>query len=503
MPGTVSFVGTNITLAEAGDATFWDDIGGGQGSSQDTGVVIQGAEARSRRIDNRSGGFGFDAQTGLNLSAANTHVGFWANVLQPAQLTSINLSISGSGTSALGSPFRSYLVTPSSFPTQGGFTRYFVNVSADFTGSGGNFNSASVRNFGAEFTMGDVGGNAPNCILDRIDFTASGLSVVDGTAPSPATFSDAVAFDQGNPNNSFGVIGEANGVLFQGARITIGQTATIFNDSGFALVFQDQPFVSDTFMGLTCDLSNASTSIDFTGSLIRSGGSKLGDLVYSGVAGAASLVSMTLDRLRVIELTQAVTVSNSAISSSGTVTQNGASISNVSITNSTAAVALDSDAPNALSAITLTGNNTAIRITTPGTYDLSAWTFSGNTTDVFNDSGGLVTINPGTNSLVTQDGAGATTVIQANLTNVNLTGLIAAPPTEVRVYEGGSTTEISGQEDVTSGSFSFATDAGSTVDIRIANVEYEPADIVGFLVPGSDTTIPISQRFDRNYANAV
>lgn len=87
------------------------------------------------------------------------------------------------------------------------------------------------------------------------------------------------------------------------------------------------------------------------------------------------------------------------------------------------------------------------------------------------------------------------------LISVTLTGLIASPATEVRVYDTGTTTEIDGQENVVSGSFTFTADATQFVDIVIHNVEYEYIKIENYDVPSTDASIPIQQQFDRNYNN--
>jgi hypothetical protein len=95
-------------------------------------------------------------------------------------------------------------------------------------------------------------------------------------------------------------------------------------------------------------------------------------------------------------------------------------------------------------------------------------------------------------------------VVISNTVNVTLTGLIgvgAEPDTEVRVYTAGTTTEVAGQENVSTGSFTFQANATDVVDIRIHNVEYEYTTLLGFTVPSNDVSIPIQQRFDRNYSN--
>ena len=138
-----------------------------------------------------------------------------------------------------------------------------------------------------------------------------------------------------------------------------------------------------------------------------------------------------------------------------------------------------------------------------GTCAYTAWTFSDNDADIlFSAATGDLTINanngsdPSTSTVL---GTGSVT-INTNVT-VTLTGLIGSPPTEVRVYDTGTTTELTGQENVTTGSFAINLDASDYVDIRIHNVEYEYISFINFDMPATDTSIPIQQRFDRNYEN--
>jgi hypothetical protein len=134
----------------------------------------------------------------------------------------------------------------------------------------------------------------------------------------------------------------------------------------------------------------------------------------------------------------------------------------------------------------------------------AGYTNSVNSTDaaILHSSAGSLTINSsGGSNLNTNSyrntGGGSVTI--NNNVSTTLSGLVN--PTEVRVYSAGTTTELAGQEDVTTGSFVFSLGAATSVDIRIFAVSYEPADILGYTVGSSDTTIPVQQRFDRNYSN--
>jgi hypothetical protein len=101
------------------------------------------------------------------------------------------------------------------------------------------------------------------------------------------------------------------------------------------------------------------------------------------------------------------------------------------------------------------------------------------------------------------DDAGGTWTPPAT-TTVTLTGM--QDNTEVRVMATGTQTELAGIENATDGSpgnrsFAFSLTASTVVDIWLINLIYENEDIVGYTVPAVNTSLPQSQRFDRNYAN--
>jgi hypothetical protein len=123
---------------------------------------------------------------------------------------------------------------------------------------------------------------------------------------------------------------------------------------------------------------------------------------------------------------------------------------------------------------------------------------------VYNNSSKEITINVvgGTTPSV-RNGAGATTIVNNNIT-ITITGL--KDNTEVRVYNSGTPTEIAGIETVVDGTvdnrtFAFSTQANTEVDIVIISLVYENERINGYIVPSTNSSIPIQQRIDRNYLN--
>ena len=85
---------------------------------------------------------------------------------------------------------------------------------------------------------------------------------------------------------------------------------------------------------------------------------------------------------------------------------------------------------------------------------------------------------------------------------LTLTGL--QNPTEVRVFSAGTTTQAAGQENVTSGTFTWQFDPDaypSGVDIAIISLGYLNARLTSVALPLADVSIPIQQSIDRQYQN--
>lgn len=84
---------------------------------------------------------------------------------------------------------------------------------------------------------------------------------------------------------------------------------------------------------------------------------------------------------------------------------------------------------------------------------------------------------------------------------LTLTGL--KNPTEIRVFDAGTTTEIAGQESVTSGTFTTEIDAGTypAVDISIISLGYQNTRLLNVDISAGDVSIPVQQVIDRQYLN--
>ncbi len=84
---------------------------------------------------------------------------------------------------------------------------------------------------------------------------------------------------------------------------------------------------------------------------------------------------------------------------------------------------------------------------------------------------------------------------------LTLTGL--HNPSEVRIFEAGTTTQAAGAESISGGVFAwqFDPEAIAAVDISILSLARENIRILGQSLGPADITIPIQQRLDRQYLN--
>jgi hypothetical protein len=84
---------------------------------------------------------------------------------------------------------------------------------------------------------------------------------------------------------------------------------------------------------------------------------------------------------------------------------------------------------------------------------------------------------------------------------LTLTGL--QNPSEVRVFNAGTTTAVAGQENVTGGTFAWQFDPGvvSAVDIAVLSLGYQNMRLMNLALALADLTVPIQQQIDRQYSN--
>lgn len=184
------------------------------------------------------------------------------------------------------------------------------------------------------------------------------------------------------------------------------------------------------------------------------------------------------------------------------VTQNSAPIASGTFSNTLVMSSL----PSGISACTFTSGGTghAIQITAPGTYTFPGNTFTGyganDSTDaaIYNNSGGAVTLNVtnGGNTPTVRNGTAATTTVSSAI-SLTLTGLKTG--SDIVILDAGLTVIRLQVDSHASDTFIYNFTAPGNIDIGVIKEGYVPFYIRGFTLPLANTSIPISQTFDRNF----
>ncbi len=375
-------------------------------------------------------------------------------------------------------------------------------------------------------------------ILEPATNDGCAITVTSGTSINPGKFSEIALEDRSiGDQKAHGIIRELGPGVF-GVQGPIrfgnptGTASSWFEDKNTTIIFEDRNFLTTRLKFFITDNGVGTTTFKL-GDKVGSGTSALGTngvsiISTSDVGGSfdastdADVTDVFIYGSRFVSLTQGITFRdpqewiNNTYDGCGQINPNNAIIVNSNINNSIATSALlwnfngntngKLDGCSFLSsgtghAIEL-GSNTPTGITfnnilfsnygATGTTDAAVYNNSGKAIDITIAGGDIPTV---------RNGIGSTTNIISGLVTITLDNL--KTNTEVRVYQdsgGVNGTEIDGT-DSSSTSFSFSVASSTVINIIINNLNYLPADIWGFTVPSSNTTIPISQFIDRQYFN--
>ena len=394
----------------------------------------------------------------------------------------------------------------------GGWKNFAVSVGRDFDAVSGTWtttgNPAQLTAVdtvgGVVKTIATIMGNFNNGLIDAIR-TGSKLEVTDGVGDA-AQFIDFSDYDDGTKANKFGVIKRTGGVFFLKGGLDFGDgtTTTTFTDTD-AVVVYDAPYVITATHSLTIT-ANATVTFGSISGGATSGGcyltssDALHQYVLDADLGTFNAYASTFNSMDSATLGTGATLQDCTLSNSGLITHDAATMTNCNVLSSTAVVALTTANPNNITDSFFANNDRAIELTATGTYTFDGITFAGNTFDVYNNSGGSVTINVvgGGDTPTVTNGAGASTTVNNNV-SVTYTGL--QNNSEVRVYTAGTDTELDGIENVVGNQFAYTLQAGTDVDVVIFHIQYDPIHFDDFTVPTTDATIPVQQIFSRNYSN--
>jgi len=540
------------------------NLGTGNAQASETVIQLQGANCAAT---GHSGSVGpasgptianlrgcYDA--GNNVARTDTHIHIWVRDLYPVRNVEVGgvcVYLASSGAAAL------YFVTGLNKGYVGGWYHAIINLDPGDrpAASVGTAPAGNIVNIGYEGNISASKGEAflQNCYFDavRSGTGGQGITFTGGASGARHTFADCAAADTAR----YGLLQNVGGALFVEGCLTFGAATltTYIQDSLGTLVFSNLtvnngtggttvvPAVApDYYRIVLADGTTGVTNLDLIDYTFK-GVSRAIPFRFTANLGAGDAYTslrttylfgevVTLNTLctsdsdKFIECVTVVpggiTLTNPSFSNCDavTLTATGDAISGGSTAQHNTATGNPFITTNSLAKISnhdfdnTGGVGHAILINTAGTYSFTGNTFAGyganasNDAAIYNNSGGLVTINisGGGDTPTVRNGAGASTVINNNVA-VTLSGL--KDNTEVRVLDNVTGEFLDGIENATAGttdnrSFTFSLAASTVVDIAIFNVAYvlPPNNrIEDFTVPTSAATIPISQVRDRNYVN--
>lgn len=509
-----------ITAVDATVATAVTDIGIDKGSFMSFAGITNTASATAI-----AGAEGVVAASRYNVGNRNilTHL----RHSTPVQNQRLSTLTSGRGVwfgiksgATAGVNFKIWQVHGSDVPVPPGSTVTIVVNAAntDSIVTNGTLSNSDVRRYGM-WTAG-VGVLTQQACFGPA-WAMGTTTIAGGNSSEPVTISSIVSAAAAYKNRRSSILQGASQMLcLQKIQFGNGGTNPIYlNLNSTAIEFPSRKNISkkivnyngiDNEVGLEYYAGASDTIIHSSSSIVSTNRYYWKINASSSASASYNFAGLSLIGAGDIQLRDVTTFSDMTFSKCGAVVQNSAYINNCSFNSTIDSAALTSNNPGRVSDCTFVSSGTghAIEITAPGTYTLSGNTFTGyagsggTSTDraVYNNSGGSITLNVvGGAAPSIRNGAGATTTVVLS-TTLELTGL--KNPTEVRVFDAGTTTAIAGTENVTSGTFSASIDATaySNVDISIISLGYQNIRLLSIDVT-SDISIPVQQAIDRQYAN--
>lgn len=488
----------NLTTLSTCETTTGWSIG-----SVDDEIYQQGTASLSESI--RNGGTAvFTPATAQDMSAPNTHLRLWffhtfAANLQTKANGGIRLFVN------TGNSRNEYFVGGSD-THEGAWELLSANLAAPDIDGGADL--ANITSCGYIIVHADAARNLTNTWWDFFTY-GTGYEVYGGTPGDRVTWDDIAAADRAN---GYGVVQSINGVNFLNSRLILGDRVgsnnLYFDGSGELSVYYDVGESADLYQIIVDGNSTGTTDAIIRNTVMKSASTSFDFLSNSASTNTVEITGTQFNRARNSIFKSGQIINDNVFIECGMITPSTAAFHRNAISGyvgAQGALYLQDSISMSDISFTSSGSGHAIYIDTPGTYNLVNFSYNGygatGTTEavIYNNSGGEVTINvSGGDSPTYRNGTGATTTV-LNTVAITLTGM--KDNTEVRVFDLDKN-PVAGIEDAIDGSannrsFTFSAEGGDIVNIRVFNINYQPADILGYTVPSTNATIPIQQVFDR------
>jgi len=288
---TTAFTGTNVSLVNDNTGfSVWkrDGTGGTPSAISEADVFFQGTGACSVKVSNQGVALAFGTG-GIDLSAANTHVAIWCQMLAGPLMKVRNsttvpgLAIFMSSDTALttGTDYAMWAVDGSdTYP--GGWVRYVIDISKTRTVNPGSFSSSNVRWIGMYCNTQPNTAKFDNLVIDRIDYMTPGQGLkISGSGPD-ASWAELFSADN-NVNNKYGIIERNNGLYTLQGSVEIGDdggsAATTWSSATGAIVTFKNPRYYNGTADALC------VSDDFYQIKLRGNGTGATNITFGSVVG--------------------------------------------------------------------------------------------------------------------------------------------------------------------------------------------------------------------------
>ena len=393
----------------------------------------------------------------------------------------------------------------------GGWLNIVVNM--DSSPDSGSFDKSDVEEIGAEISTLSTPKNLTNTWIDYARYGA-GITATGGTAFTSGnyiTLKDIAVTDKAN---GYGIVEEnvitGEIALFGSVSIGNGATTTYHKEVRSAATFADVN-VSSTLYKMLFQGSGCHASLDgftvkgynqtFT---LDANDSGLNELTMAGCAvGNADAVYFKAGQ----------SITNCVFDSCGQIDPATATFQNNTISGyagAEGALLLPTVTTN-LSDLSFmsSGAGHAIYVSATGTRTLSGIVYSGygadDTTDaeVYNNSGGLVTLDISGNgdSPTVRNGSGATTQVNATV-NITIEANVTLVGAEIRIYDLDTTppeygTELAGTESCPTATYGYAGEGGNVILIQIMKDGYEEYT-QEYTMPTNDSDLGVVLQVDEN-----
>jgi len=381
------------------------------GANEGDHIIVILASLTPGSLDTRANG-------GLGIFAGNdtTNFGEWY--------------VDGSDTKSPTTLFLPYIIDP---------TTDFDNANGSFTLAGNPSQLNVADTFGGRFdATSGIMGNFNNGLVDQITI-GTGLR---GTGVG-GDLDEWITADEGTIGNRYGFLTTREGVVYFQGKMFFGNSSSsyIFSDNDRVIIFPDVPVASNFFEIV---VENASSNITFDGFTVQAPG--IPKVALTHISGTWNILNSTLDGIRVVTGGSGLAIEGTKISNSGQIDLNGMTLTGSSVIASTAASAVivgaSTDLDNVSDVLFDSNSGHSIEIQTPGTYNLDQLTFLGGgtdgslTADIYNNSGGVVTLNVlnGGSTPTVRNGAGASTTINNSVT-ISLNNIISGSRLLVRAEQ--------------------------------------------------------------------